>query len=249
MRWGIAFKLEVTKEHLLTHFPNPTAKVRFQNRAGLSDYINVYYLFDYAPQSFKELQRISGIKEQMAEQLPLEFIEEMDTSIEPEETGHVWKVNELGQYFNKYIEFPNPLYPQSRHEFMRNLTFYAQRLYYQQRLYFESLLAIAIHFNTYIKEPYSRKDLQRKASSIMQLDHSSWKRRLNEKDLQEAHRKGGKTRGKQISEEAYFRSEMIQALLPDYQKENGKYDVSALAKYTKLSKRTIYTQIKKSKSP
>lgn len=249
MRWGIAFKLEVTREHLLTHFPNPTAKVRFQNRTGLSDHVCIYYLFDYAPQSSKELQRIAGIKEQMAEQLPLEFIEDMDISIEAEETGQIWKVNELGQYFSKYIEFPNPLYPQSKHEFMRNLTLYAQRLHYQQRLYFESMLAIAIHFNEYMKESYSRKDLQRKASSIMQLDRSGWKQRLNEKDLQEAHRKGGKTRGKQISEEAYFRSEMIQALLPDYQKENGKYDVSALAEYTKLSKRTIYNQIEKLKSP
>jgi len=240
MRWGIAFKLKVTSEHLLTHFPNPTAKVRLQNRTGLSNYICVYYLFDHAPQSFKE---------QMAECLPLEFFEDMEIDIAVEETGQVWKVNELGKHFSKYIEFPNPLYPQSKDEFMRNLTFYAQRLHYQYRLYFESMLAIAIHFNKHMKEPFSRKELQRKAYSIMQLDRSDWRQRLDEMELKEAHSKGGKARGKQIAEAAYFRSEMIQTILPEYKKENGKYDVPELMKYTQRSRRTIYNEIKKAESP
>ena len=247
MRWGIAFKLEVTSEHLLTHFPDPTAKVRFQNRTGLSNHICVYYLFDYAPQSFRELQQVAGIKEQMSKYLPLEFIEDMEIDIAPDETGSNWKISELGKYFNKYIKFPTPLYPQHKDEFMKNLTLYAQKLYYQHRLFPESILAMAIHFNKNMKEKFNRKELQRKAYSIMQLDRSDWKLRLSEVELKEAHRKGGESRGKQISEEAYFRSEMIQTILPEYKKKNGKYDVPALMERTHRARRTIYNEIKKSK--
>jgi len=83
----------------------------------------------------------------------------------------------------------------------------------------------------------------------MQLNRSDWGQRLSEKDLKDAHSRGGKARGKQIAEEAYFRSMMIQAILPDYRYENGKYNVSALANYTQLSTRTIYNEIKKTRSP
>jgi len=248
MSWGIAFKVEATRESSLASFPEPTARVRLNNRNGLSNYVHIYYLFDYAPQSFKELQRVAGIKEQMRKCLPVEFIEDMEIYIEPDEIGVKWKVSELGKYFNEFISFPTPLYPQHKDEFMRNLTLYAQRLHYQHRLFPESILAMAIHFNKYMKEHYSRKELQRKAYSIMQLDRSDWKLRLNEKDLKEAHRKGGKARGKQISEDAYIRSEMIQALLPDYRKENGKYDIAALMEFTQLGRRTIYNETKKAKS-
>ncbi len=248
MSWGIAFKVEATRESSLASFPEPTARIRFNNHNGLSNYVCIYYLFDYAPQSFKELQRIAGIKEQMSRCLPLEFIEDMEITIDPDEIGFKWKVKELGEYFNEYISFPTPLYPQSKDEFMRNLTLYAMKLHYQHRLYFESMLAMGILFNKHIKEQFSRKELQKKAYSIMQLDRSDWKLRLNEKDLKEAHRKGGKARGKQISEDAYIRSEMIQAFLPDYRKENGKYDIAALMELTQLGRRTIYNEITKAKS-
>jgi hypothetical protein len=248
MSWGIAFKIEATRESSLASFPEPTARVRFNNHDGLSNYICIYYLFDYAPQSFKELQRIAGIKEQMSRCLPLEFIEDMEIAIDPDEIGFKWKVSELGKYFNEYIQFPTPLYPQHKDEFMRSLTLYAQRLYYQHRLFSESILAMAIHFNKYMKESYSRKELQRKVYSIMQLDRSVWKLRLGKEELQDALSKGGKTRGKQISEAAYLRSEMIQALLPDYMKENGKYDIDSLMELTQLGRRTIYNEITKAKS-
>ena len=92
------------------------------------------------------------------------------------------------------------------------------------------------------------KDLQAKAISILNLDRSEWKRKLSEKALKEAYSRGGQKRGAKIAEQAYYRYETVVALLPEYKKKNGKYDIPALMEITKLSRRTIYNYISRAKT-
>lgn len=246
MQWGIEFDMKVTDRPLLAHFPEPTIIDRFTTITGLSDNIRVVYLLEHAPQSWRELQRLSGIKEQMARLLPeITFTQQREYSSDIESVNRRWELRELGEYFKEFIKFPIPLYPQDTSEFMSNLTKYAMKLHYEHRLYFESVLAMAIHFNECLNAPYSRKELQAKAISIVQLDYSEHTQRLSTLQLKEAHSTGGQKRGEDIAEAAYYRYETVVALLPEYKKENGRYDIPALMEYTKLGKRTIYNYIKK----
>ncbi len=246
MQWGIEFDMKVTDRPALNNFPEPTIIDRFITITGPSDNIRVVYLLAYAPQSWKELQRLAGVKEQMARLLPdITFTQQMEYSSDIESIGRKWKLRELGEYFKKPIKFPTPLYPQDKSEFMSNLTKYAIRLHYEHRLYFESVLAMAIHFNGCLNAPYSRKELQAKAVSIVQLDYTKQKQRLSLEQLKVSHSRGGEKRGAHIAEAAYYRYETVVALLPEYKKENGRYDIPALMEYTKLGKRTIYNYIKK----
>lgn len=249
MQWGIEFDMKATDRPLLTHFPKPTIVDRFTTITGPSDNIRVVYLLEYAPQSWKELQRLAGIKEQMAGLLPnITFTSLMEYDSSIEFIGSKWKLSELGEHFKAFIKFPTPLYPQDKSEFMSNLTKYAMRLHYEHRLYFESVLATAIHFNECIKMPYSRKELQSKTMSVLDLDRSEWARKLSEKALEEAYSKGGQKRGAKISEQAYYRYETVVALLPEYKKVNGKYDIPALMEFTRLGRRTIYSYINRAKA-
>jgi len=250
MQWGIEFDMRATNRPLLSNFPEPTIVTRFTTITGQSDSIRVVYLLEHAPQSWKEMQRLAGIKEQMAELLPdIRFTQQMEyDSSMADMIGSKCKLNALGKYFPKYIKFPTPLYPQDKGEFMKNLTLYAKRLHYQNRLYFESLLAIAIHFNECLNLPYSRKELQAKAISVLEIDRSGWNKRLSEEEQKEAHSKGGKKRGKEISKAAFSRYETVVALLPEYKKKNGKYDILALIEVTQLSRRTIYSYINRVKA-
>ncbi len=249
MLWGIEFDMKATDRARLAHFPEPTAIDRFTTINGPSTTIRVVYLLEYAPQSWKELQRLAGIKEQIAKLLPnITFTQQMEYDSTTELTGSKWKLQELGKYFTEFIKFPNPLYPQGTDDFMSCLSKYAVKLYYGHRLYFESVLAMAIHFNEKcVNSSYSRRELQKKAISIMQLDFSEHKQKLSEKELHSAHKKGGKIRGRDISKAHYYRYEVVKGMLPEYKKENGKYDIAALMEFTKLSKRTIYNYIKRSK--
>ncbi len=250
MLWGIEFDMKATDRTLLANFPTPTVVDQFSTIDGLSENIRVAYILEYAPQSFKELQQLAGMKEQIANLLPsITFTQQMTYDSSIELSGTKWKLQELGKYFKEYIKFPNPLYPQGKDDFMSCLTKYAIKLHYGHRLYFESVLAIAIHFNSKcISLSYSRRELQKKSISIMQLDFSEQAQRLSEKQLKDAHSKGGKKRGAEISNAYYYRYEVVKGLLPEYEKENGKYDIAALVEFTRLSKRTIYNYIKRSKA-
>jgi len=250
MQWGIEFDIKATDRPLLTHFPEPTIINRFTTITGPSDNIRVVYLLEYAPQSWKEMQRLAGIKVQMAKLLPnITFTPLMEyDSDDIEHMGSKWKLSELGKLFNNFIKFPTPLYPQDKSEFMSSLTKYAMRLHYEHRLYFELVLAMAIRFNKCLKMSYSHRDLQAKAISILNLDRSEWKRKLSGKALKEAHSKGGQKRGAKIAKQAYYSYKTVVALLPEYKKKNGKYDIPALMEFTELGRRTIYNYISRAKT-
>ena len=251
MHWGIEFNIPYTDKPLLINFPEPTQRVRYMTGKGESPNLTVRYVFRYAPQSWHEMQWLASIKIRMKQQIPsISFTEE---SIEENIGGHadidkIYTISELGKFFSKFIRYPKPWYPQEKDEYMSKLAIYAKKLYYEGLYHFESVLAMAIHFNTCIGSPFSRREVQKKTISIMHLDQEGWKRKLEPEALIQAHKDGGKTRGKQISEESLERMMQVAKLLPMHEKKKGAYDVKALAEITGFSKSTIYDIIRKLKN-
>ena len=187
MRWGISLRLEADFDRSLWSLPPPSG-TRWLYRMDNTKILEVLYHFHYSPQSFREWQRIASIKIQMQELvLHLVFTEYEP----PDEVQRVYTIAELGKYFPKFIRFHKPLYPHSKEEYMRSLTFYCQRLYYEKQLHFEAVVAMALHFNTKCGFGYSHREVMKKAKSMFLLDMSEWKVKLTQKELQQAHAKGG----------------------------------------------------------
>ena len=247
MQWGIAFKIPSDDEACLARFPLPTVRLRYETIDGPSPYVTFMYLFKHAPQGWREMQRVAGIKVQMKQLIPsIVFVEEPVTIHEEMDIGRMYTSSEIGRSFSKYIEYPKPWYPQNQDEYMSRLVIYAMKLYYADLYHFESVLAMAIFFNEKIGSPYSRRKVLKKAVSVTRLDKSNWKRKLDAEALHQAHVSGGKIRGEKISEEAAKRMALVSSLLPLYEKnKKGTYDVKAIAEISELSKSTIYSIIKK----
>ena len=246
MQWGIEFKIPYTDSPLLVNFPKPTQRVQYATGKGPSENLTVRYLFKYGPQSWHEMQRLASIKVQMKQLIPsLLFTEEnIDANADIDK---IYTIGELGKGFSKYIKYPKPWYPQDKDEYMSRLAIYAKTLYYKGLYHFESVLAMAIHFNTCIGSPYSRRQVQKKAISIMHLDQEGWKRKLEPEALIQAHKAGGKRRGKQMSEESLERMMQVSQLLPIYKNRRNSFDVKTIVEITGYSKSTIYSIIKKLK--
>jgi DNA-binding NarL/FixJ family response regulator len=187
MQTGISLKISSDFDRSLWSLPPPSSK-RWLSRTDGEKTLEVLYHFEYSPQSFREWQRIASIKIQMQELVPHLVFTEYES---PDEVQRVYTIAELGKYFPKFIRFHKPLYPHSKDEYMRSLTFYCQRLYYEKQLHFEAVVAMALHFNSKCGFGYSHREVMRKAKSMFLLDMSEWKVKLTQKELQQAHAKGG----------------------------------------------------------
>ena len=178
MRWGIGFNVEPEYEYELSALPPPSSR-RYLTRMNKTKSLQVLYHFEYAPQSWKEWQRTASIKIQMKEKAPhINFIE-YDAEGEYE---RLYTVSDLGKHFPEFIKYQKPYYPDSKGEFMRKLTLYAQRLYYERQFHFEAVLAMALHFNTVCSLGYSFREINRKARAIFELNTDDWKAKLSVKE-------------------------------------------------------------------
>jgi len=186
MQWGITLNLKSDFDKILWSLPPPSAK-RWLSKMDNTKTLQVLYHFQYTPQSWREWQRIASIKIQMMELVPHLTFGEYEAF---DEVERVYTIAELGKYFSKFIKYHKPLYPSDKSEFMRCLTYYCQRLHYEQQLHIEALIAIAFHFNSKCNLGYSHREVMKKAKSVMKLDRSSWKVKLSDEALQEAHKKG-----------------------------------------------------------
>jgi len=187
MQWGISLRLVSDFDRSLWSLPPPSSK-RWLSRSDGKKVLEILYHFEYSPQSFREWQRIASIKIQIEELLPhITFTDYIPQPI----VERVYTIAELGKYFPKFIKFHKPLYPHSKDEYMRSLTFYCQRLYYEKQLHFEAVVAMAFHFNSKCGFGYSHREVMRKANSMFLLDMSEWKVKLSKDDLKKAHAKGG----------------------------------------------------------
>jgi len=248
VQWGIGFKIPYEDEPLLVNFPEPTVRVRYRNMNGDSNFVTIKYLFRYPPQGWKEMQRLASIKIKMKKLIPSIIFLEEDVSLsvsDDDEIGKIYIISELGQFFRDYLRYPTPWYPEGKDDYMSKLAIYAKNLYRYDLFHFESVLAMAMHFNQLLGRVYSHREVMKKVASVMKLDRSGWKRKLDKDELENALSQGGKMRGAQVSEEAYQRMMTLFWLLPEYVTDRGTYDIKGLMAATGFSKSTIYNFIAK----
>lgn len=193
MKSGINLVIKKELDKTLWSLPPPSATRWLTSRNGKE--LDIYYLFEYSPQSWREWQRLASIKIQMKEKSKHIVFKEIDFTKRENElfkiinVTRLYTIAELGSYYTKFIKFHKPLYPSAKSEFMRNLTLYAQRLHYEDMLYFEALYAIALHFNDRLNL-YSFRELSKKCKSIMMMNKSEWRKKLKPKELKKAHSDG-----------------------------------------------------------
>ena len=151
----------------------------------------------------------------------------------PEEIERVYTIVELGKYFTKFVKFHKPLYPHSKDEFMRSLTFYCQRLYYEKQLHYEAVIAMALHFNAKCGFGYSHREAMKKAKSMFLLDMSEWKVKLSEDELRDAHSKGALIPNSKKKEEAQQKRDKAMKL------RKGGMSLKDISIHLKVSLRTV----------
>ncbi|MFK5937077.1 MAG: hypothetical protein QM497_01660 [Sulfurimonas sp.] len=187
MQSGLSLKVVSDFDSALYGLPPPSLKRWLSDIHGKKT-LHLLYHFLYAPQSWREWQRVASIKYQIQERIPSVKFDEFDYM---EGIERSYTISDLGKHFSKFVKYHKPLYPLGKDEFMSNLTKYAMRLYYDNKLFYESVLAMAIHFNTKCKFEYSFRELNSKVKAILKLNRDEWKVKLKKEDLQKAHSKGG----------------------------------------------------------
>lgn len=244
MRWGIAFELPTRHLLKLENWPNPSHVAHYMTLDGKSDRATVFYCFEHPPQSWRETQRIAAIKIQMQRQLKALRFKEYEPP--GDITGNVWKVSELGSYFDEFIKFPKPQFPGDKKEAYKMLCRHAKRLYYEGLLHYEQILATADRFNVALKSPLGYRQVMRQAAGVYRfaLEHKdAWREKLKPRELAEAYKKGGVIRGDQRKAEAEANRLKIKEALPRCMKPNGNPDIKCLMDETGLSRRTIYNYL------
>lgn len=144
MNWGISFKIPAKFEsELWEQLPTPSQLRRLSSRSGKT-ILNVLYHFQYPPQSWREWQRVAGIKVQIQKRINcvvfcdyelVDFVE------------NVYYISELGKNFEAFIKFPKPLFANSEKDIFQKLCVHAKRLHYEGLLHVEQLVATSIRFS------------------------------------------------------------------------------------------------------
>ncbi len=207
MQWGISFRVGSDFDIERWGLPPPSNR-RWLTRMDGTKSLSILYHFQYAPQSWKEWQRVASIKVQIKKKIKCAEFEDYDPY---EITGRVYTIAELGKSFTEYVKYQKPLYPKDKSEFMRSLTLYCQRLHYEQQLHFEAVMAMALHFNSQCGFGNSHREVMKKAGSMFNLDMSEWKVKLNDEQLKQAHSQGGTKRAEQVR--AKFKTKREEALI------------------------------------
>ncbi len=198
MQWGISFRVGSDFDIERWGLPPPSNR-RWLTRMDGTKSLSILYHFQYAPQSWKEWQRVASIKVQIKKKIKCAEFEDYDPY---EITGHVCTIAELGKRFTEYVNYQKPLYPKDKSEFMRSLTIYAMRLHYEETLHYEAVMAMAIHFNSKCKLDYSFREINRKTRAVFELDRSEWKVKLSSVELKKAHRKGNAISSQKMRDKA-----------------------------------------------
>ena len=146
MLWGIAFSIPVASVKELRSLPPPSATRRLSRLDG-SETLRVSYCFRYAPQSWKEWQRVAAIKIQMKTLIPSLIFTDHDYG-----HGDVYTVSELGSHFKEFVKFPMPQFPYQAGDQYKMLCRHAKRLHYEGLLHLEQLIATSIRFNHRMKD-------------------------------------------------------------------------------------------------
>jgi len=185
LKWGIIFRVPLVYESELWELPPPTL-IRRLSGANLT--IEYSYMFEYAPQSWKEWQRVASMKIQIQKRIrKVEFIDYENVTAD----GIIYTISELGKSFKAFIKFPQPQFPDGNGEAYKMLCRHAKRLHYEEKLHIEQLIATSIRFNNIDSEGISQVLKRAKAAYLFSLTNKdSWNQRLSKTDLETAHKLG-----------------------------------------------------------
>ncbi len=187
MRWGISFNIPAIHQSELWGLPPPSMMETMKKWDG-TQLVHVLYQFQYAPQSWKEWQRIASIKAQMKEKIKhLEFQKYEPYAVD----NKIYTVSELGQYFKDFVKFPKPMFPGQKRESYKMLCRHAKKLYYEDLMYEEQLIATSIRFNEIDPEGIGQTVKRALSAYTFAKEHcNEWASKLTAQELVLAHKKG-----------------------------------------------------------
>jgi len=194
---------------------------------------------------------VSGIKLAMLNKVYVnfDFIDEVSISNNTHYSGTIYNLEELSNAFGKEkIKFPKFVQPQTKKELHRNLSWYAVKLYYNSILNIDGLKATALIMNARLDDKFSEREVFKIAFSVhafINNPSNSFRQKLPRAELKKilssSGKKGGLLRGKQKTDEAKANKQKVIDLIQsnNYNKPNGKVNVTAIAHATKLHRTTV----------
>ncbi len=181
MRWGIVFNVPATFESDLWGLPPPSQIETAAGKDG-EKYKIILYHFLYPPQSWKEWQRVAGMKIQIQSRLDgVEFME-YESSLYAD---RYYTISELGSHFRDFVRFPVAMFPEDKDSAHKMLCRYAKRLHYEGMLHVELIVAASIRFNSVKGVDAGIRPTMKRALSAYKfsIDHrDEWKVKLNDEE-------------------------------------------------------------------
>lgn len=171
-----------------------------------------------------------------------EFEEDFTITDTTEVTNSIYTIDELSKAFKApVIIYPKIMYPVNKQELYKRLCWYGKRLIHQKCFTKEAVISTALLMNNKLSDRYQNKELHKKAlGAYMYIDEKreEFSIRLDKVQLKEAHVKGGQIRKAQRVRKT---KERVHQLLKsgDFNKPNGKVNLSSLAKAMNMTRQTI----------
>ena len=222
--------------------PPPSYIDTLQSRT--SQTLTFIYVIDGYITSHNQYRWISNIKLGLQKFLfvSFKFEEEFRISDTTEITNNIYTIDELSKAFKAtLITYPKIMYPETKQELYKRLCWYGIRLIHQKVFTKEAMTSAALLMNKKLDDKYQNTELHKKVlGSYMWLDENidSFKVRLDEIQLKEAHSKGARIKNRNQAQKTKDR---IEALLKngDFRKPNGKINISLLAKAMGMNRKTV----------
>ncbi len=240
MRWGISFKVPTSQSILALPKPSEVRSISWLGR----DIIRITYHFEYTPQNKKEWQRVAAIKVQIAD--AIKDVEFEDYEGDNYFDGKLYRISELGKHFNEFVKFPKPFFDGTPQAILCR---HAKRLYYESKLHIEQLIFVSMWIKEIAppneigrrKKDEGLRQVLRRANSalIFAQEHcENWDKKLSDKDLVKAHRKGAEKSHQIARDKNADKIKMAKEL-----KKNGATQTD-IAKELGVSSRTIIRWVK-----
>ena len=231
---GISFTIDNKELYLLDEMPDYYTLIKLSSFKGQTK-SNIHYPLKYPPANYNSWQQYGRVVTLISRKFTTAQFEEVVST-----GSYVYTLQEFAQYFNDFVELPKPYYPQSKKDYMRHLTFYAQRLHFYGVLNIGYINAMAIKFNVFLGTPYSYKDVLKKSWGVFLLDRCNWKI------------KKGKASNKESSfvrkQKQIDKINIIASHLEQFTNSKGKVNVTSLANHLSISNRTLYRLLPKAKA-
>ncbi len=222
---GVSFTIENSELHLLDEMPDYYTLIRLRSLEGQTK-SNIHYPLKYPPANYNSWQQFGRVVYLIGRKFKTAKFEEVEAT-----GSYVYTLHEFASHFKKFTRVPKPYYPQEKSDFMRHLTFYAQRLHFKGMLNIGYLNAMAIKFNVFIGSPFTYKECLKKAWSIFLLDRSDWKVQVGKPSNKESSLKRKQLKADKIS--------IIASHLEQFTKKNGKVNASSLSSHLGIPKQTL----------